>query len=261
MKITLTFYPSELKRLKSASGGLRVVVIDVLRASSTITHAFSQGCKAVYPFASIRDCLIKARELGRDRVILGGERNGLKIKGFRLGNSPQEYSRDVVEDKFILITTTNCTKNVQTVIRLMTAKEILVCSFLNLPAVAEYLATRNDRLHIALSGEEGEASLEDVVCGGMLIHRLLEKTDLIEAVLSDPARLAYIAYLHYKDNLRQALLDSTHSQLLIKLGMEKDIDFCAQVGIHNFIPFYLKGTIRLKEPVKGLYYWVASRRR
>src|SRR3989338_9766475 len=150
MKITLTFNPSELRSrvagdLVSHGGrqkALRVVVIDVLRACSTITHALSQGCRAIYPFASVRGCLERARMMGRDKVLLGGERGGLRIKGFQLGNSPLEYTREVVEGKDVLFTTTNCTKNLNTITRLGKPKEVLICSFLNLPAVADYLTAK-----------------------------------------------------------------------------------------------------------------------
>lgn len=248
MKITLTFTPAELKRFKEKE--LRVVVIDVLRASSTITHAFSQGCEAIYTFASIKACLQRARELGRDKVILGGERRGIKLGGFQLGNSPLEYSREVVEGKSILFTTTNCTKNLLRLRRIIhpgQTQEVLICSFLNLPEVVEYLATRKGRLHIALSGEEGEVAIEDTVCGGMLIHRLLETADLTEADLSDSARLAHIAYLCYKDNLHQALLHSTRGQLLLKLGVEKDFDFYVRVGLYPIIPRFSDGVIKLEK--------------
>ncbi len=224
MKITLTFYPSELKRFEEEQ--VRVVVIDVLRACSTIIHALSQGCKAIYPFASVKGCLREDRRFGRSEVVLGGERGGLRIKGFQLGNSPQEYSREVVRGKIILFTTTNCTRNLQAVARLRRTKEVLLCSFLNLPAVAERLTADHvgDAIHLALSGTDGGLSLEDVVCGGMLIHRLIgAHGDTI--LLSDSACIAYITYLHYKDNLRQALLDSTHGRRLVELGMEKDLDF------------------------------------
>lgn len=268
MKITLTFNPSELvgagfKPALTYWNGARVVVIDVLRACSTITHALSQGCRAIYPFASVRGCLERARAVGRNKVLLGGERGGLRIKGFQLGNSPLEYRREVVEGKDILFTTTNCTKNLNTITRLGKPKEVLICSFLNLPAVADYLvggmesshcvagkimessdrvAGYNDWVHLALSGTNEEVSLEDVVCGGMLIHRLVGAYG--HTPLSDSARLAHVTYLHYKDNPHQALLDSTHGRRLIGLGMKRDIDFCGRVGIYDLVPRYSGGVIK-----------------
>ena len=263
MKITLTFNPSELvgagfKPALTYWNGARVVVIDVLRACSTITHALSQGCRAIYPFASVRGCLERARVMGRDKVLLGGERGGLRIKGFHLGNSPLEYSREVVEGKDVLFTTTNCTKNLNAITRLGKPKEVLICSLLNLPAVADYLVRKagsevpslpptpyslppSDWVHLALSGTNGEVSLEDVVCGGMLIHRLVGAYS--NTPLSDSARLAHVTYLHYKDNPRQALLDSTHGRRLIGLGMKRDVDFCGRVGVYDLVPRYSKGAV------------------
>ena len=246
MKITLTFNPSELvgagfKPALAYWNVARVVVIDVLRACSTITHALSQGCRAIYPFASVRECQERARAMGRDKVLLGGERGGLRIKGFQLGNSPLEYPREVVEGKDVLFTTTNCTKNLNTITRLGKPKEVLICSLLNLPAVAEYLVTKGEDVHLALSGTNGEVSLEDVVCGGMLIHRLVGAYG--HTPLSDSARLAHVTYLHYKDNPRQSLLDSTHGQRLIGLGMKGDVDFCGRVGVYDLVPRYSKGAV------------------
>jgi 2-phosphosulfolactate phosphatase len=248
MKITLTFYPAELKGFEQK--GLRVVAIDVLRACSTITHALAQGCRVIRPFASIRGCLKKARGLEPDKIILGGERGGLRIKGFHLGNSPLEYSRERVEGKSLLFTTTNCTKNLQAITRLMRPQEVLICSLLNLPALAEYLTIQEGSVHLALSGTDGKMALEDVVCGGMLIHRLLEKPSATKAHLSDSARLAHITYLHYKDDLKQALRDSSHGQRLIVLGMEKDLDFCTQVGIYSIIPRFTRGVIKVSNEPK-----------
>lgn len=268
MKITLTFNPSGLvgagfKPALTYWNGARVVVIDVLRACSTITHALSQGCRAIYPFASVRECQERARAMGRDKVLLGGERGGLRIKGFQLGNSPLEYTREVVGGKDILFTTTNCTKNLGAITRLGKPKEVLICSFLNLPAVADYLVggkavsevsslpptpyplPPNDWIHLALSGTNGEVSLEDVVCGGMLIHRLAGAY-CNTPLLSDSARLAHVTYLHYQDNPRQALLDSTPGQRLIGLGMKRDVDFCGQVGVYPYIPRFTRGVIRLR---------------
>ncbi|MDI6761307.1 MAG: 2-phosphosulfolactate phosphatase, partial [Candidatus Brocadiaceae bacterium] len=194
---------------------------------------------------------------------LGGERGGLRIKGFQLGNSPLEYTREVVGGKDVLFTTTNCTKNLNTITRLGKPKEVLICSFLNLPAVADYLVggkavsesasggslsptpyplPPNDWVHLALSGTNGEVSLEDVVCGGMLIHRLVGAYS--DTPLPDSARLAHVTYLHYKDNPRQALLDSTHGQRLIGLGMKRDVDFCGRVGIYDLVPRYSGGVIK-----------------
>ncbi|HLG29900.1 MAG TPA: 2-phosphosulfolactate phosphatase, partial [Candidatus Brocadiales bacterium] len=168
MNIIVSPYPSALKRIDQKDK--IVVIIDVLRACTTIVQAFSQGCKAFYPVSSIKKAREKLKQLkGRGGVttpLLGGERKGLKIKGFDLGNSPLEYTSDVVRNKSIVFTTSNCTKNLDACRQ---SKETLLCSFLNIHFVVNYLTALNDDLIIALSGREGDFSIEDAVCAGMLI--------------------------------------------------------------------------------------------
>lgn len=237
MEINLSFNPAELRKTKQREW--RVVVIDVLRASSTIVYAFSQGCKVIYPVATIREAFRKAKKLD-GRVVLGGERDGVRIKGFRLGNSPQEYSSQVVRNKAVVFTTTNCTRNLSA---LKGPKEAIICAFLNLPAVVGYLLRTGGRILIALSGTDGAMSLEDAVCAGMLVDRLLKRQSIS---LTDSARCAHILYKHYQKDPLQALLDSQHGKHLIELGMREDLNFCARVGLYRFIPRFSKGVITLE---------------
>ncbi|MDO8136349.1 MAG: 2-phosphosulfolactate phosphatase [Candidatus Brocadiales bacterium] len=234
MEINLTFNPAELRKTQQREW--KVVVIDVLRASSTIVYAFSQGCKVIYPVATIREALKKAEELGGGGV-LGGERDGVRIKGFHLGNSPQEYSSQVVRNKAVVFTTTNCTRNLSA---LKGPKEVIICAFLNLPAVVDYLLQAGGKILIALSGTDGEMSLEDAVCAGMLIERLMKGQDVS---LTDSVRCAHTVYRYYKKDILQALLDSRHGKRLQEIGFREDIRFCAKVGGYKIIPRFTKGRL------------------
>lgn len=241
MKINLSFTPSELRNIGQVGG--RVVVIDVLRACSTMIYALSQGCSAIYPCGTVNEAKNlfrrKAKSLGKGRVLLGGERGGVRVRGFHLGNSPEEYSVEVVRGKSIVFTTTNCTRNLMAV---KGAEEVIICSFVNLPAVAAYLLGEDADVLLVLSGTDGQMSLEDAVCGGMFIDMLSER---YEVVLSDSARTARVLYLYYRRNIRQALLDSEHGKRLLELGFGGDIDFCADVGRYETIPRYVRKRIVL----------------
>ncbi|MHC4196986.1 MAG: 2-phosphosulfolactate phosphatase [Planctomycetota bacterium] len=241
MKIDLSFTPFGPGLTKQT--GKRVVVIDVLRACSTMIHALARGCKDIYPCATVGDARRlfgqKVKELSRDAVLLGGERGGTKVKGFHLGNSPGEYSTGVVGGKTIVFTTSNCTRNLA-FIKGKGAKEVLICSFTNLPAVAERLAGDDTDLLLSLSGTDGQMSLEDAVCGGMLVDALRKRPGI---VLSDSSRTAYILYANYRRNIRRALLDSNHGRRLLELGFRDDISSCSRVGRYRLIPTYVRGRV------------------
>lgn len=214
-----------------------MVIIDVLRACTTIVQAFSQGCKAFYPVPSIKKAREKLKQFKRGETLLSGERKGLKIKGFDLGNSPLEYTSDVVRNKSIIFTTSNCTKNLDACRQ---SKETLICSFLNIHHVVSYLNALDDDLIIALSGREGDFSLEDAVCAGMFIDELFGRKPV---TVSDLGSVCRIAYLHYKGNIIDALANSTHGRILKGIGFEEDIKFCARIGNSEILPKYIHGEI------------------
>lgn len=238
----MSFTPSGLREIGQPRG--RVVVIDVLRACTTMTHALSQGCRAIYPCVTVggarRLLRQNARGPGKHQVLLGGERHGLRPRGFHLGNSPAEYSSDMVSGKVVIFTSTNCTRNLLT---LRGRKEVIICSLINLPGVAEYLLGGDGDVLLALSGTDGQMSLEDTVCGGMLVYTLLQRR---VASLSDSARTALVLYQHYRRKIRQALLDSVHGKRLLELGFRDDVYFCAEVGrYNNIVPRYVRGRVVL----------------
>jgi 2-phosphosulfolactate phosphatase len=237
MNIVVSPYPSALKRINQKDK--IVVIIDILRACTTIVQAFSQGCKAFYPLTNVTKAKEKLKQFKKAETLLGGERNGLKIKGFDLGNSPLEYTSDVVRNKNIIFTTSNCTKNLDVTIQ---PKETLICSFLNIHHVVNYLSTLNDDLIIAISGREGDFSLEDAVCAGMLID-LVGATRRVSPTISDLGNVCMVTYLHYKDNIIDALTNSTHGRILNNIGFEEDIKFCARIGNSEILPRYIQGQI------------------
>jgi 2-phosphosulfolactate phosphatase len=219
-----------------------VVVIDVLRATSVIVHALSQGAKEILPVATIKEAFQKMKTFPSGSTLLGGERESRKIKGFDLGNSPKEYAGERVKGKKLILTTTNGTKAFYLV---SSGKEILVGSFFNIGAIAQICIELGRDLLIFSSGDEGSFSLEDSICGGMLIE-LITKRRKKSISLTDASNGAQILYQKFKDNLLEAFYLSHHGKELIKHGFGDDLAYCAQTDITDVVPVFRDGVIRAK---------------
>lgn len=144
------------------------IVIDVLRSTSTIATALANGARAILPAASTEDALQIARSLGRDGVLLCGERRNVRIEGFDLGNSPREFGRDVVEGRTLVMCTTNGTN---TLLAASSARAVYVASFLNLGAVVEELHRDGADPVFVCAGRSGLVGLDDVLCAGAAVAR------------------------------------------------------------------------------------------
>ena len=196
------------------------LVIDVLRATSTIVTALSNGALLVKPVEKIEEAInMKEKDL-----LLCGERNGLKIEGFDLGNSPLEYKKEIVKGKKIVLTTTNGTK----AIKLLKASKIIAVSFLNVSFAVN--AVKNfEEINIVCSGTNGKFSLEDFLLSGLIV-KLLNRKDI------DDASKVAMRYYESVENVESEIRKSSHAQRLINLGFEKDIIFCSQIDLFNTVP-------------------------
>ncbi|NWG03794.1 MAG: 2-phosphosulfolactate phosphatase [Syntrophaceae bacterium] len=217
-----------------------VVVIDVLRATSVIVYAISQGAVEILPVITVEEALDRAKEVPRGSAILGGERESKKIQGFDLGNSPKEYVAETLRGKKVILTTTNGTKAFHFV---SAGKEIFVGSFLNLGAVAKKCLEFDHDLLIFPSGDEGNFSLEDTVCGGMLIERIMKREGKPIA-LTDASQCAHILYQRFEGNLIEAFNRSYHGKELIRRGFREDLDDCARIDITDIVPVFRDGVIK-----------------
>jgi 2-phosphosulfolactate phosphatase len=219
-----------------------VVVIDVLRATSVMVHAMSQGALEIIPVATIEEAFKIARAFPRSSILLGGERKSKKIPGFDLGNSPKEYVAERVKGKKLILTTTNGTKAFHLV---SFGKEILVGSFLNIGAVAQRCLELGRDLLIFPSGDGGSFSLEDSICGGMLIELITNKGKK-SISLTDASQCAKILFQRFEDNLSDAFHLSHHGKELINHGFGDDLFYCAQIDITPLVPIFREGLIRAK---------------
>jgi 2-phosphosulfolactate phosphatase len=211
------------------AGGL-AVVIDVLRATTTIIHALAAGCTCVRPCAEVEEARSLAGEMRAGRVLLGGERAGLALPGFDLGNSPREYTPTVCGGMALVLTTSNGTR---ALLRAVEAQCTLLAAFVNYSAVCEHLRHDPRPVHMICSGTEGEISLEDALLAGALIDFL---ADTAELDLNDSARLAWDCFEHHGQALEGALALGKGGAKLRGLGYDDDIRAAAQVDVFNLVP-------------------------
>jgi len=218
-----------------------VVVIDVLRATSVIIHAFSQGALEIIPVVTIEDGYKISKAFPPGFILLGGESESKKIPGFDLGNSPREYTAERVKGKKVILKTTNGTKAFHLV---SSGKEILVGSFFNIGSVARRCVELDRDLLIFPSGDEGNLSLEDAICGGMLIE-LITRKEKKHISLTDASVCAKILYKEFEDNLLESFHLSHHGRELIERGYEEDLAYCCKVDSIPLVPVYRDGVIRI----------------
>ncbi len=211
------------------------IVVDVLRASSTIVTLLSKGCKGVYTVETISDARFLAQSKG---LLLVGERNGIKIDGFDYGNSPSELEGFVPDGRDAVLTTTNGTKAVQ---RVFAAPEVLVGCFLNAKACCvralELAAEHDTDINIVCAGEKGRFVLDDAFCAGYLAAVLKEMAEIkgIKVKLSDAAQAAGKLYQSYPDVLG-GFLDSYSGQRLIKINSAEDLTACSKINLTEVVP-------------------------
>lgn len=217
-----------------------VVVIDMFRATSVIVTALNNGCKEVVPYLTIEETLEHAKKLNREDYILGGERRAVKIEDFDLSNSPLEYTKERVENKTILMTTTNGTR---TLTKSTTAKKVLIAAMINAKAVAKRLLEINNDVVIINAGTNGNFSMDDYICGGYIIDEMLKFDKKLD--LTDIAKTASMIYESHKGILSY-VKEATHYSVMKSLELDKDIEYCIRKSIIDIVPEYLDGTISIK---------------
>jgi 2-phosphosulfolactate phosphatase len=214
-----------------------VVIVDILRATSCMTTALAHNIDSITPFAQLRECLA----LKESGYVTAGERDGKKVEGFDLGNSPFEYMNPLLKGKKIAFTTTNGTKAIA---KAAGAKEIVIGSFLNLSAVVNYLRKSDNNILIVCSGWKGKVNLEDTVFAGAIVEKLKDKFDHA----CDAPMMAQRLYLGARDNVKEFLKDSSHIKRLQRLNIEKDIDFCLTEDQYDIVPVICGNRIIVVKP-------------
>jgi len=226
--------------------GSVTVVIDVLRASTTIIHALAAGCTAVRPCAEINEARELADGMRAGRVLLGGESGGAPLPGFDLGNSPREYTGKLCKNTTLVLTTSNGTR---ALLRAAEAERVLVAGFVNFSAVCEQLRLDPRPVHILCAGTEGEVSLEDTLLAGALVDVLCET---FEVCLNDSARLAWDCFENHGRLLHGAFEVSRGGATLRALGYDDDIKAAAQVDQFALVPELRRDPLRVEIGAVGV---------
>jgi 2-phosphosulfolactate phosphatase len=219
-----------------------VVVIDVLRAATTIAVALSNGAKEIIPVNTVERAVKISGSLFGDHILRGGERNGRLIEGFNLGNSPDEYTTEKVRGKAIIYSTTNGSGAID---KAKYGRNVLICSFVNMASVLRFLRTHKGDVTILCSGNNGRFSMEDSVCAGMLISRLVESEQDLD--LSDAAQASLALFRSFGRSIPKMIRSSEHGQFLIQIGHEKDLDLCASVDCMDILPVLSGNVIRARK--------------
>ena len=228
--------------------GRSVVVLDVLRATTTICFALAGGAKAVLPAASTEEALRIAQNLERDDMLLAGERRSVRIPGFALGNSPLEFTSDAVKGKTIVMTTTNGT---QALIAAQGAREVVVGAAVNFALVVQRaraaLELHGD-LVILCAGRERQFALEDAFAAGRLAKVLLPEGGLRRVDVNDGALASLEIARHFGERWLRALRASAHGRELAQLGFRDDVKACAEENTHPVLPLYADRRITAHRP-------------
>ncbi len=242
MRIDLYFTPGQIDELQLRDKN--VVVIDVLRAGTSIATALSNGAREIIPVETVEAAVKISGGLFGDVVLLGGERGGKIIEGFHLGNSPSEYLENVVKGMSIVFTTTN---GALAMVKGRYAKQMTIAAFVNVGRVVDFIKNVGEDFVFICAGNQqrvGGFCLEDAVCAGMIIHRL-KQTGSKVLELSDSAASALILHRSYGRNLSKMLEDSEDGKYLSQIGFGNDLKTCAAVDSVTVLPVLRGNVIRL----------------
>ena len=244
MRIDVVFGPTTATPALIA--GRVIAVIDVLRASTSIAVALDNGARNVVPLESADEVITRAKQFDKREVRLAGERKMRMVPGFDLGNSPGEFTREAVEGKTVLLTTTNGTA---AMVGLQGARDIVVAAYVNLEAVAVLMRTAaraGTDITLICAGREKLFSLEDAACAGRYVRAIAKRLSKVE--IGDGAFAATVIDRRYGDRLDQLFADSEAGQALVETGFAQDLEDCAKIDSCPVIPIFQDRQITLLGP-------------
>jgi 2-phosphosulfolactate phosphatase len=224
------------------------IVIDVLRATTTMATALAAGAEAVQAFSSIDELMQVSEQWLPEKRLRAGERGGSKVAGCDLGNSPLDCTPEVVQGRRLFISTTNGTRCLE---RVQDAPTVLTAALVNRSTVVQYLQTHQpETVWMVGSGWEGSFSLEDTVCAGAILHSLVQNANqtntLDELAANDEGVAAFSLYSQWKENLLDLMHHASHGKRLLKLSCHADLEYCAQTDVLEVLPFQKEPGVLIK---------------
>jgi 2-phosphosulfolactate phosphatase len=216
--------------------GRVVAVIDVLRASTSIAAALANGARAVIPLESSDEVVTRAKAFARSDVKLAGERKMLAIPGFDFGNSPRQFTRNAVEGKTVLMTTTNGTPAIANT---QGARDVVIASYVNFTPVVTMLRTAlrgGTDITLVCAGRDRQFGLEDAGCAGRYVANVSKR--LMGLALNDAAQACVLIDRKYGDQVMKLFDASEHGRALRDAGLGDDLVTCAAVDSYPVIPLY-----------------------
>ena len=222
------------------------VVIDVLRATTTIATALDAGAEAVQAFSNIEELMRQSENWSVDKRLRAGERGGVTVEGFDLGNSPLACKPEVVKHKRLFLTTTNGTRALQ---RVEKSGQVITAAQVNRYAAVNYLLeSQAETVWLVGSGWQGDYSVEDTACAGAIAQSILQQSDasLTDLFGNDEVIGAIALYEQWKENLINVFRQCSHGQRLLKLDGEDDLKYCSQTDILDVLPIQREPGVLVK---------------
>lgn len=216
--------------------GKTVFVIDVLRATSVMITALENGAAGIVPVETVA----LAKQTCKHGNLLAGERKCKQIPGFHLGNSPGEYTKEIVAGRTIVMTTTNGTRGIQKALK---GASVFAGSLLNAAACAQAALKLNRDVVLLCSGTKDVFALEDGLCAGLIVHEIRKATEAPVSVTDFAAAMAD-AYAYNAHRLEETLLACDSGVRLSGLGHAEDILYCAQTNRIDLVPVFSNGEMK-----------------
>jgi 2-phosphosulfolactate phosphatase len=245
MKLAVHFTPYGVNA--AATAGKPVLVIDVLRATTTMIAALANGAKAIIPAASADDALKLAQNLERGHVLLAGERRAERIEGFALGNSPLEMTPEAVGGKTLVMTTTN---GVQALLAANDARPVLIAAAVNFSAaatVARRALEQAGELTILCAGREKTFGLEDAYAAGRFVEAIVPGKLRRAVEFNDAVIAARELVRKFGDDWKKAVTASAHARYLKERGFSRDVAFAVEVDTYQVVPVYADRRVTIPE--------------
>ena len=212
-----------------------VVIIDVFRATSTMATALYNGASKIIPVDSAELCIEMGKQTGG---ITAGERDGKIIPGLSYGNSPSEYPRSFIENKTLVITTTNGTKLLHMALK-QGAKEVITGSFPNLTKVVNFLKEQNANVILGCSGWKNRFNIEDTLFAGAVIEAIKDQF----TIHCDSSFMANQLYNMHKNDMPNYIKTLTHWHRLAAYGLEEDMQYCVSIDVAPSLPIFKNGAL------------------